>query len=290
MRRLAPARRRAFTLLEMLFVVILSAIILAGLMSVFQVGSRGVVVATDHAMARDEALSVLHCIGQDLDRLIIADDFDRETFPNVVEPILIADAERASSFMFYGFHHRVFHHGEKRMELVGNRIEYQVRARDPADPSMGVDLYRNDEDVPINSLALADVRFEKISEDEAAELSVSPYHAVRVTVRPLGAWNRKNEALTEFHPQTRLFHLKGVESQFAVLLSLKEAGAGPYYRILSDPRLVVPPLLAVYQTYNLDQVPLDWLRPRGIVTLSDEYFDYETAGVHQETGAPPAAD
>jgi hypothetical protein len=112
---------------------------------------------------------------------------------------------------------------------------------------------------------------------------------VRVSILPRGIWNTKNENLAKHNAQTRLFHLKGIESQFAVLLSLKEAGAGPYYRILSDPRLVVPERLEVYRTYNLDQVPLDWLRPQGLVQLNPEYFNYETADEHQESGSAPAS-
>lgn len=279
-------RREAFTLLEILFVLILMLVILGGLLNLFQVGSRSVVVTTDHAVARDEAISILHAIAQDLDRIIIADDFDRTTFPNVIEPILIKDSPQSSSFMFYAFHHRIYHWEDHRMELVGQRIEYQVRPTVPGKPEEGVDLWRNDEDTPINRIPLTDVLFERLPDEEAEQLSVSPFHAVRVVVKPRGFWDKKNDRLAEFHPQTRLFHLKGVESQFAVLLSLKEAGAGPYYKILSDPRLKVPERLAVYSTYKLDQVPLDWLRPRGIVTLSDDYFDYATAGQNSETGTP----
>lgn len=283
-----PRRRGAFTVLEILFVVVLMLVIMGGLLAMFSTGTRTVVITTDHAVVRDEALSLLHAIGQDLDRIVIADDFDRTTFPNVVEPILIKDQEYGSKFMFYGFHHRVYHWAEKRMELVGNRIFYEVRPVDPADPTQGVDLYRNDEEYPLNAIPLADVRFQMLSEEEAAELAISPYHAIRVVIRPKGVWDPRNDRLTEFHAQTRLFHLKGIESQFAVLLSLKEAGAGVYYRILADPRLKVPDRLDVYSTYNLDQVPMDWLRPRGIVTLSDEYYDYETAGENLEVGADPS--
>ena len=284
-----PLRRRAFTLLETLFAIVLTLIIMGGVMAFFQTGTRSVVVATDHAQARDDALVMFHAIAQDLDRIIIADDYDATSFPNVVEPILIDDAPRGSKFLFYGFHHREFDWSQRKMTLHGNLIEYRVVPVDPGDPSAGVDLYRNDEDVPLNPNPLSDVRFERIPDDEAADLGISPFHAVRVRILPRGVWDTKNEKLAAYNAQTRLFHLKGIESQFAVLLSLKESGAGPYYRILSDPRLVVPERLEVYRQYNLDQVPLDWLRPQGLVKLNPEYFDYETADEHTESGAAPAS-
>lgn len=266
-------RRRGLTALELLFASVLSLVVFGVTMAMMHTGTKGVVSVTDHAQAREEAIRILDRIERDLDRIVVGDAYDRTTFPNVVEPVLLDDRPQASKFMFYALHHREFRQAERRMNLIGQVIEYKVIARDGG----GVDLLRNDERV--NRDPLEDVRVELIDPDEAGQLGISPFHAFHVVIYPRGAWDARNEGLKTRNPQRRLFHLRGIESQYACLLSLKRAGAPyPILALLPDP----PPRSQLYQQYSLDRVPMDWMRPTGLITLDPEFFDEETVGQNLE--------
>lgn len=275
--------RRGATLLEVLFAIVLMMIVMGGATAFFHSGTRSVVTSTDHAQAREDAMKVLERVGQDLDRLIVSDSPDQVTFPSVLEPLLIAaDQPQASKFMFYGFHHREYDRSTREMKLIGMLIEYKVVKR----PDGGVDLLRNDE--PINPSPLSDVRIRSIPEEEAATLNISARHAFKITVHPRGTWNTRNQALAEHNPQTRLFHLSGIESQYSCLLSLKESGAPYPYPILAA-LPPPPPRPEAYAQYGLS-VPLDWMQPLGLVKLEEAFFDDATAGENKDFGtAPPPA-
>lgn len=287
--------RKAFTLVEVLFAAALTSVVIGGVLVFLNTGSRSVVISTDHSMARDHALTLFQNFAEDLDRIVVSDAYqgsntdlqavlEKDLFPSVLQPILIDSKPRGSKFTFYAFHHRDFDPATKKMKLVAQRVEYRVVPRGP-DPLDGVDLFRHDsDDVPLNTMPLYDVHFRTIEADEAERLSISKDHAVRIEIYPLGTWVNKQkllrlppdlqrEALTKLD---RLFHLKGVESQFAVLLSLRAAGA-PYPQLF-DARLSKYALdrLPFYSQYNLHKVPLDWLRPTGLVEIDPQDFDDST--------------
>jgi len=276
MRSAEPARaRRAFTALEVLIAAVLMSVVLLGGLGMFGTGSRGMTRTAAHASARDDALRIMNRFGRDLDRLVVGDDFDTGRYPSVVDPLKYEDDGAAQTLEFYAYHHRRFHLEERRMELVGHRIRYQVRPRTRGE---GVDLLRNGE--AVNRMPLHSVSFHFLDREQAGQLGVSPEHAVELVLRPWMADRRAGAALAEGHAQARLFHLRNVESQYACLLSLKRAGAPyPILAMVPDP----PKAASVQREYDLDQVPLDWLRPLGLVAIERGVaFDDATENQHEE--------
>lgn len=287
MRTLARASRRGWTLLEVLFVIVLMFIMLGVVFSWFQAGTKSVVTTTDHAQAREDAITVLSVIQKDLDRLVIDDMITSdnvvenfEDFPSVFKPIRIFNAPQAGKFAFFAFHHRRFFKSEARMELVGHFIEYKV-VKLPPDANgnpQGVDLLRNDK--VINPAPLEDVIFQPIDKVKAGQIGLSPFHAFEVEIHPRRQWDQRANQIRKIPPIRQLFHLKGIESQYACLLSLKRANA-PYSGLEQVKEL--PPESEIFQKYNLYDVPMDWIRPVGLISIDpNTLFDDATVNQHED--------
>lgn len=299
--RPVTSRRAAWTLLEVLFVVVLTFIMLGVVFAWFQTGTKSVVTTTDHAQARADAISMLEIIQKDLDRLVIDDMMTEEQkvegmdFPSVFTPIKIVNLEvadpdsdappQSGSFAFFAFHHRRFYQSQGRMELVGHFIEYQVKKIDG--DNNGVDLLRNGE--PINPAPLEGIGFKTISPEHARKLGISPMHCFQALIYPRRQWDQQANKRRRMKPIKKLFHLKGVESQYACLLSLKRAGA-PYAGLdkVPEPPEAGSPLLDKYGLYD---VPMDWIRPVGLVNLGPPntrnkvaytMFDDATVNKHED--------
>jgi prepilin-type N-terminal cleavage/methylation domain-containing protein len=269
------SRREGFTALEVLIAVSLMAVVLMGGLALFRTGSRGLTTTAAHAVIREEALRLLERFGQDLDRLVVGDDFDKGRFPSVVDPVRLVGHGDGQELTFYAYHHRRFHLEDRRLVLVGQRVRYWIREREEGP---GVDLYRNDE--KLNRIPLHSAEFRFLDAADAGQLGISPRHAIELILRPLTPGKPDDDRLAKHNAQSRLFRMRNVESQYACLLTLKEAGA-PYPILAKVPS---PPRRArVYQKYRLDQVPLDWMRPLGLIAI-DRGTDYDdaTANVHEE--------
>lgn len=267
--------RGAFTALEVMIAVVLMSVILTGAIALFGTSSKGLTTTAAHAEIRSEAMRVMEVFGRDIDRLVVGDDFDTGRFPSVVDPIELEHGPDGTRLTFYAYHHRRFHREERRMELVGQRVRYEVRSRRPG---IGVDLLRNE--VAVNRMPLHSVEIRTLDPTEAGTLGVSPLHALELTLRPLTPGRGDDERLARNHAQARVFHMRNVESQYACLLSLKRAGA-PYPILAMVPN--PPRQAAIHGRYQLDQVPLDWLRPLGLVAIERHVdFDDATEHVHEE--------
>jgi type II secretory pathway pseudopilin PulG len=312
----SSSRREGFSLLEVLFAATLLFVMLAGVFTWFQAGTMSVVTTTDHAQARADAIQVLNVIQNDLDRLVIDDmigaglkieDMDAGNFPNVYRPMRIIDLEidpnkkdqdvtavpTSGSFAFFAFHHRRYYKDEERMELAGHFIEYQVK-KIPDDPKhagvlMGVNLLRNG--YIINPAPLLGVGIRFLDKVKAEELGLSPYHSFEVIIWPRRQADVGANKTRRMPPIKKRFQLKGVESQYACLLSLKRSNAPPGYTGLNDiPEPPTGEMESVYQNYQLYEVPMDWLRPNGLVNLglpgehdkvSFTVFKDETVGLNE---------
>lgn len=273
----ASRRRGGFTGLEVLIASSLMALVLGGGLMLFRTGSKGLTSTAAHATAREEALRLLEGFGRDIDRLVVGDGFDTGRFPSVIEPVELGTTEDGQDLMFYAYHHRRFHTEERRLELVGQRVRYAIRERTDG---RGVDLFRND--ARLNRIPFHSAEFRFLDAAEAGQLGISPRHAIELVLRPSmpGRAGAGRDRKAEAHAQSRLFRMPNVESQYACLLTLKEAGA-PYPILAMVPS---PPRRAqVYQKYKLDQVPLDWMRPLGLVHIeTTQDFDDSTEYQHEE--------
>jgi hypothetical protein len=278
-----------------------------GIMFTFmQAGTKSVVTTSDHAQAREDAIKILNVIQRDLDRLVIDDmitkdnEIEGEEFPSVFNPIRIINLEvtdatendappQSGSFGFFAFHHRRFYESEGRMELAGQFIEYQVKPAVDEDGNTieGVDLHRNGK--PINPSPLEGIGFKVLSQEKAQAMGVSQYHAFEALIYPRRQFDQKANKIRRMKPIKKLFHLKGVESQYACLLSLKRADA-PYVGLdrVPEPNEDPGSLMAQYGLYD---VPMDWIRPVGLVNLGpagtknevglNTIFDDETVNQHE---------
>lgn len=271
----ASERRAGFTALEVLIAASLMAVVLVGGLMVFRTGSKGLTSTAAHAVVREEALRLLEGVGRDMDRLVVGDDFDRGDFPSVIDPVRLEQFEDGQELTFFAYHHRRFHTRDRRLQLVGHRVRYRIQAREDGP---GVDLLRND--VRLNRIPFHSAEFRFLDAADAGQLGISPRHAVELVLRPLTPGRPGDDRLAKNHAQSRLFRMRNVESQYACLLTLKEAGA-PYPILAKVPS---PPRRArVYQKYRLDQVPLDWMRPLGLIALERGVdYDDQTANQHEE--------
>lgn len=304
----SPGRRTAFTLVEVLFAATILFVLMGGIYTFLNTGNRAVVVAWDHAQARSDALRILEVIGEDIDRLVIDDSLDKIDWPGVLEPILLPsgeNAERSTKFMFFAMHHRRYWQnsppptGFQKTQLVAQLVEYQVV---PRQDGHGVDLHRNG--VPVNvrwtsekqrldalaagadlseaTFPLSDVKLQWLDQEEASRLAVSRKHAFKVTVEPLGDWDRTSKRaanLAKGAAVSRLFHLKGVESYFAVLTSLVDVDA---------PMILATPIYGAIKALNVGihrpdsafdlSTPLDWIVPPKLIVCETALFDDATVG------------
>jgi hypothetical protein len=216
-----------------------------------------------------EAIRLLDLIAADLEKSMVDDDVR-----NVVFPITLpGDGSRME---FSGLHHREFDPATRQLRLVGRRMTYST---EPVGPGQtGVWVLRNGKRIPGVS-PVTRITFEPLDDRRACELAISPFHAINIRIIPRGAWDTRNEALaSEVNEQTRLVHLVHIESQYACLLSIKKSnpppGAYPGIERLEDPYGGRCP-----QVSNAPSVPLDWVRPPGLVRCDPEVFDDATANI-----------
>ncbi len=263
--------RRGFTALEGLIAAVLGSLVIGGALAMFGTGSRGMTQVTEHAAARDEAYRLLDRMRVDLDRVVVGDGFDFAAFPSVVEPVSLEARDEGPALVWYAYHHRRFARESRKLTLVGRRMEYRVVDAGGG----GVDLLRNGK--LVNRQPLGAVRFSYLDADEAGTIGVSPRHAIRVEIEPRMGGTRGDEVAAR-HAEERVFHLKGVESQYACLLTLKRAKAPyPILAFLPEP----PRQARLHDRYQLDQVPLDWIRPQGLVVLENDPYDDASEHEHE---------
>lgn len=274
---------RGHTLLEVMLAVTVSMIVMVGVVDFFRTGSQSVVKTSDHAAARIEAMQVLEQIGWDLDRLLVGDQID-DPKASVSKPLgKFVDLPQGSSFGFYAFHHREAYRTLKKILLKGHWVDYRVVKQ----AGGGVDLLRNDR--PVNKFPLSDVRLAKLDPVQAREQGLSPEHALTVKIYPRGEWDSGNLNLaSEANVQQRTFHLRGVESRYAVLMSLRRVldAAGQGYPPGYEKLALLPTPPAADADPSAGTVILDWMQPQDLVFLEDRVFDDESADRHLEF--PPA--
>lgn len=286
-------RRKGFTLVEVLIATSLAGVVMGSVMYFLRMGQQSVVKTTDHADARVSAMHVLDVIGLDLERLVVGNEID-DPDASVLHPFKnwVDDRVQGARFGFYAFHHRALYRpaplpgqpARPTMVLHAQWIDYHV---EKVVNGPGVNLLRNTQ--VINEFPMHDIKIEKVGRADAAVLGLSAEHCIRVSVLPMGRWDTFNENIWKHNAQSRIFHLTGVESRYAALMSLKrvlastgEAPPAGYEKValLPDP----PPLDPSDPTAGT--VILNWMQPQA-VTRIDRAVMFDDDTVDQHVVIPP---
>ncbi|MBI4861711.1 MAG: hypothetical protein HY815_15835 [Candidatus Riflebacteria bacterium] len=274
--------------MEALIAVVLAAVVFGSTLYFMRTSTQGVVKADDHALARLEAMRVLDQIGWDLDRLVVGDEID-DPEASVLKPFKNwkDNVDQGASFGFYAFHHRVFYRTPPKpyIVLTARWIDYRV---EKIQGKQGVNLVRNTK--VVNKFPLHDVKLEKVKSEYAQQLGVSEEHCVRIKVLPMGQWDTRNEDIWKRNAQERIFHLKGVESRYAALMSLKRVlqstgqAPPPGYEKLS--LLPNPPALDPNDP-TAGTVILNWMQPQNLIYFEkNKLFDDQPPKVDEPVNIP----
>lgn len=261
--------RRGFSLIEVMISAILVSVFTGAMVYFYQMGNMSVVKVSDHSQARIEAIRLLDLIASDLEKAVVDDDIR-----NVVFPVSLPGV--GEQMEFSALHHREYDPATRQLKLVGRKMVYSVEPVGGGQPGLWV--LRNGKRVPGIS-PVTKITFEPLDDRRACELAISPFHAINIRIIPRGSWDTRNEGLaSEANEQSRLVHLVHIESQYACLLSIKKAnpppGAYPGIERLEDLFGGRCP-----QVTNAPSVPLDWVRPPGLVRCEQEMFDDATANI-----------
>jgi hypothetical protein len=129
---------------------------------------------------------------------------------------------------------------------------------------------------------VTDLTFRETDPKRACELGISPFHSIEIRVQPRGQWDVHNRALAglDANVVARTVHLSDLEAQFACLVSIKRSNPpAAFLAVYPDiDRLELPwggscPLIE-----GAPNMPLDWLRPPGLIEYDDATpFDHATA-------------
>ncbi|MBI4872764.1 MAG: hypothetical protein HY814_14500 [Candidatus Riflebacteria bacterium] len=251
--------RAGVTLVEVLLAVALAALVFGTAIQFFRMGNLQVVKVSDHAQARMEAMKVLDALREDLDRVTVDDDI-----ANLVIPLRLKDNGR--TLQFFALHHRELNTSKKTMTLVAREMTWTSHKL--TSPQTGAVVMRNGKKFGGEGLGsigpVSDLVFEPLTRDQACSMQLSPYHAVWVKVFPRGALQIDNKAMAS-HPQVRLLHLTHIESQYACMLTIRNAG--PPSGVFKNLEMLDDPFV----TFNCpiktipNSLPLDWVRPLGLV-------------------------
>jgi hypothetical protein len=238
--------------------VAIGAIILSGAMTLYSQGNKYFYKVTEHSSFRSEALWMLERIEEDLNQLQV----DTGQWPDMgggyylLQPYKLTNAEgtalSGSTMMIYdsegnptgetvnmgqGLAFHRFHHiasapassgllpGAPQMEA--HRIKYTQGPVDDADPSKGVNLYRNGR--KINHVPLKSVIFHQQPLVVAAgQLHATKHSVLTCSIVPLGGTFGTLATNTDFRVMERLerdgsitartFHLAGFESFYTSIL------------------------------------------------------------------------
>lgn len=249
--------RKAFSLMEVTLAVALGAVVMGSGMYLYLEGNKQFTKVADHNTFRDEGMMVLETINRDLAQICVSQGQWPDGTFYMVEPYRLVDrytqnykdpitgkmmpyTDAATGIRFFRYHHtemipRPDGAPGQVPQVVARELEYKTVPIDASDPSKGVNVLRNGEQV--NTMPLSEVVFQKLPANLAFDqVQGSPHAIVKVVVIPQGGmWKQMTKDTIDALKQrgatvlNKIYHLSGYESQYSSLLfkALQENTAHP---------------------------------------------------------------
>lgn len=259
-------QRKGFSLIEVLIASALGVTVIGTGLWVYLQGNAMFTQMTGHDSFRQDAQLVLENVQKDLDQLIVSpDQWPGESTYLMVEPFKLVDVydqgktdpttgevipftKAGSGIEFFRYSHtETGPPPDNKPKIVGRKVHYETVPVDPADPSKGVNLIRNDNPNPINQSPMSEIIFQKVPPAVAqGEIGGNANAILKVTVIPKGGmWRQmREEAIQKLKEDgtvlTRVYHLSGFESQYTSnlqtgLAETKKDGQPGNPAVIDDP-------------------------------------------------------